>query len=127
MKEDKMLSIATEYVDAYNLYDLDRMLSFLDENVHFYNTFQGILNRNTKGILAFREQAKLSIELFENREQKITGIVLKPESVTLSISFTGVAKKKLGQQLRKGDVIYASGKSTFEFKEDKIIRIEDVS
>jgi hypothetical protein len=127
MKEDKMLSIVTEYVEAYNLYDLDRMLSHLDDHVQFYNTFQGILNRQTKGIHAFKEQAQLSIELFENREQKIVGIVLKPESVTLTISFTGIAKKKLGQQLRKGDPIYVSGKSTFEFKEDKIIRIEDVS
>ncbi len=122
-----MLSIVTEYVEAYNLYDLDLMLTFLDDNIQFYNIFQGILNRNTKGIDAFKEQAKLSCELFENRKQEIVGIVLKPESVVLTISFTGIAKKKLGQQLKKGDPIYVSGKSTFEFKNDKISCIEDVS
>jgi predicted ester cyclase len=127
MTEDQMLEVVYDYVKAYNSYDIHRMEFHLDEFVHFSNTFQGLLNRDTKGLEQFREQAIASSELFENRKQEITSLVLKPESITANISFEGIASKNLGHQLRKGESLFISGKSTFEFKNGKVIRIEDVS
>jgi predicted ester cyclase len=127
MTENQMLEVVYDYVEAYNTYDIARMAWHLDECVHFSNTFQGLLNRDTKGLEKFREQALASSELFENRKQEITSLVLKPESITATISFEGIARKNLGQQLRKGESLFISGKSTFEFKNGKVVRIEDVS
>lgn len=120
-------SLIENYISAYNRFDVEGMAKDLHEAVRFRNIAGGEVNLETSGIAAFKEQANRAIPLFREREQRITGIQEHGNQVEVSIAYSAVLATDLSEKLKAGDTIQLQGKSIFQFKEDKIISIEDIS
>ena len=114
------------YVKSYNDFDVENMLKDLDENVVFRNIADGTVNLTTEGIAEFREQAERAVNLFSQREQKITRLKFSENEVEAEISYSGIIAVDLPGGLKSGSKIELDGKSIFRFAADKIVEIEDI-
>ena len=68
MRHDTYQKIIENYIDAYNSFDIDRMLLDMHDDIKFENTSNGEINLTTNGIAELRNQAELARHLF--REKK---------------------------------------------------------
>lgn len=119
--------IIEQYVQAYNQFDIDGMLHYLHDDVIFENSSNGAVDLRLEGIDAFQAQAKTAIDLFESREQKITDWEFEENLVRIGIDYTGVIAVDLPNGVQAGDTLALQGRSTFWFKDGKIVRILDES
>ncbi len=127
MSKDEIRKKAVEnYVKSYNDFDVENMLKDLDENVVFRNIADGTVNLTTEGIAEFREQAERAVNLFSQREQKITRLKFSENEVEAEISYSGIIAIDLPGGLKSGGKIELDGKSIFRFAADKIVEIEDI-
>ena len=127
MSKDEIRKKAVEnYVKSYNDFDVENMLKDLDENVVFRNIADGTVNLTTEGIAEFREQAERAVNLFSQREQKITRLKFSENEVEAEISYSGIIAVDLPGGLKSGSKIELDGKSIFRFAADKIVEIEDI-
>jgi hypothetical protein len=94
------------YVKSYNDFDVENMLKDLDENMVFRNIADGTVNLTTEGIAEFREQAERAVNLFSQREQKITRLKFSENEVEAEISYSGII--------------------AVDLPDDKIVEIEDI-
>lgn len=115
------------YIEAYNNFDVEKMLTDLHEEIVFKNISNGEVNLTLKGISEFKAQAEQAKNLFSQREQKITEIALEDDSVEVKIDYRGVLAVDLPNGLKAGDKIELKGKSIFCFEGEKIIEITDIS
>lgn len=115
------------YIEAYNNFDVEKMLTDLHENIVFKNISNEEVNLTTTGISAFQTQAEQAKNLFSKREQKITEIAFKDDSVEVEIYYCGVLAVDLSNGLKADDKIELEGKSIFRFEGEKIIEITDIS
>ncbi|MBT2591388.1 nuclear transport factor 2 family protein [Pedobacter sp. ISL-68] len=119
--------IIENYINAYNSFDIESMLSDLDNNITFENVSNGETDLTLKGIEAFKKQAEQATLFFSKREQKITGLEIENSAVMVDIDYTATLAQDL-QALKAGESIKLNGKSIFHFnKENKIIKIQDIS
>ena len=72
MKCDLYQRIIENYIDAYNSFDIDRVLSDIHDDIKFENIPNGEINLTTNGIEEFRSQAEQAKQLFKERNQQIT-------------------------------------------------------
>ncbi len=119
--------IIENYIEAYNNFDVDKMLTNLHENIVFKNISNGEVNLTTSGISEFQTQAEQAKNLFSQREQKITEIRFEDDSAQVEIDYYGVFAVDLPNGLKAGDKIELKGKSIFRFKDEKIYEITDIS
>jgi hypothetical protein len=115
------------YIQAYNNFNIAGMCRDMSEVVVFQNVSNGEVNLETKGLLAFKEQARKARDIFSEREQKITDIQFGTDSAKVSIDYTGVLAVDLSEQMKAGDTLQLQGISIFYFEGDKIVRIVDES
>jgi hypothetical protein len=115
------------YIQAYNNFNIAGMCRDMSEGVVFQNVSNGEVNLETKGLLAFKEQARKARDIFSEREQKITDIQFGTDSAKVSIDYTGVLAVDLSEQMKAGDTLQLQGISIFYFEGDKIVRIVDES
>lgn len=115
------------YINSYNKFDTEGMLNDLHEDIRFENISNGEVNLTTQGIEEFKNQAESAKKIFKKREQKIISIQSDRDTVEVQIDYTGILANDLPNGLKKGDTIKMSGKSTFVFKNSKIIHITDES
>ncbi|MDB5205280.1 MAG: hypothetical protein JWR72_355, partial [Flavisolibacter sp.] len=59
------------YIDAYNNFDIERLLENLDVNIRFENISNGVTNMTVQGLTSFKEQAEQVKNLFITRTQTI--------------------------------------------------------
>ncbi|MFB9863953.1 nuclear transport factor 2 family protein [Rufibacter immobilis] len=120
--------LVEKYIEAYNAFDVDGMVSDLHAEVHFQNIAAGAVNLELHGVQAFREQAEKAKALFIQREQRITSLKeTAADEVTVAIDYTGVLAVDLPSGLRAGDKLELTGTSVFRFQDGKIISIQDIS
>lgn len=67
MRCDLYQKIIENYIDAYNIFDIDRMLSNMHDDIKFENISNGGINLTTNGIEAFKSQAEQAKQLFKER------------------------------------------------------------
>lgn len=70
-KEYKILIL--RYIDAYNSFDVDPMLSSFHPEIIFKNLSAGEITAEAVGIDQFRQMAEQSKTLFSNRRQEAIG------------------------------------------------------
>ena len=116
-----------KYIEAYNNFDVEKMLTDLHEEIVFKNISSGEVNLTTTGISDFQAQAEQAKNLFSQREQKITEIVFEDDSAEVKIDYCGVLAVDFGDDLKAGDKIELKGKSIFRFAGEKISEITDIS
>lgn len=119
--------IISNYVKAYNNFDVEGMLKDLALTVKFQNISNGDVNMELDGIEAFQKQAKQAAQLFESREQIIRSFKHTGNQTEIAIDYNAVLATDLPNGLKKGDALNLKGHSIFTFNGDKIIGIMDIS
>jgi hypothetical protein len=119
--------IIQSYIDAYNTFDLNNMYTHLSDDITFKNTENGIVTVSTEGLDAFKKVSEKSQEFFQWREQKVLQFDEGEDFIIVYVDFEAILKQDLGNDFKKGDKFKFGAKSIFNFKDDKIVSIEDYS
>ncbi len=125
MKEREQ--IIHNYINAYNNFDIDGMLTQLAPGILFINVSGGETNMTLQGLTAFSEQAEKAKGMFSKRQQQITHFIHDDHQTEIGINYSGTLAVDLSAELKKGSKLELSGKSIFKFADDKIIAITDIS
>jgi hypothetical protein len=127
MSSDLYQKIIENYIDAYNNFDINRMLLDMHNEIRFENISDGEINLATNGIEELRNQAEQAKQFFKERTQTITDIKFSADQVEVQINYRGILAVDFPNGLKIGDVIELKGNSIFRFKDDKIIELKDIS
>lgn len=119
--------IVEHYVNSYNSFDVAGMLKNLDQEIIFENMSNGVVDLRTDGIEDFRIQAEAATQYFKERTQKIVSWTYSDTTVTIMIDYKAILNMDLPSGMKKGDTLEMKGQSQFEFKNDRIVKILDVS
>ena len=119
--------IVEHYVNSYNSFDVAGMLKNLDQEIIFENMSNGVVDLRTDGIEDFRIQAETATQYFKERTQKIVSWTYSDTTVTIMIDYKAILNMDLPNGMKKGDTLEMKGQSQFEFKNDRIVKILDVS
>ncbi|MBQ4876516.1 nuclear transport factor 2 family protein [Pseudoalteromonas luteoviolacea] len=127
MRENENSALINQYIESYNAFNIERMLSLLDDSIVFENEANGAVNVRAEGKLEFENLAKESAKLFSQRNQTVTNLIVNDTTAQINIDYSGVLSVDLPNGMREGDELTVQGKSYFEFKNEKISYIKDVS
>ena len=119
--------LITEYIDAYNSFDVARMIEHLHENIEFRNISNGTVDTETNGIEQFRLLAEKSAQMFSQRKQTITHLQIADHLAELEIDYEGTLAVDLPNGLKAREVLRLKGRSVYKIIDGKIIMIEDYS
>jgi hypothetical protein len=125
--KNEYLDIIARYINAYNTFDIDGMLSYIDDDIRFENISNGEVTLATNGIAELRDQALKAKRFWSEREQKITHIEYKADRVEVDIDYRGVLAVDVLNGMNAGSEIILKGRSIFKFKEGKIIELKDIT
>ena len=121
------IDLVKKFISAYNSLDVERMITCLHPKIEFRNISSGIENAHTKGIKEFKDLSIKSLQMFKEREQKITSHTELDDTVNVEINFNGILAMDLPNGLKIGETLALEGKSTYVFKDDLIILLIDDS
>lgn len=113
------------YIEAYNTFDIETMISTLHPDITFQNISNGEINAETHGIEAFRTLAEQSKGLFTSRKQTITYIETNESQTRIDVAFEAILAIDLPNGLKAGETLKLQGHSEFTFCDGKIISIID--
>ena len=119
--------IVKNYVDAYNIFDVEGMIADMDESIKFENVSGGKINMALSGLNEFKAQAEQGKNLFSSRQQTIKRFTHTEEQTEIEIAYYAVLAMDLPNGMRTGDEINLTGKSVFKFADNKIVYIRDES
>lgn len=125
MKERE--DIIKNYIEGYNSFDVSKMTTDFSDEIVFENIQNGEITMNLNGLEAFKIQAETAKAYFSERQQKIKFFRHEGEKSEIEIAYWGVSAIDFPNGMKKGDSIKLNGKSVFEFKNKKIIRLTDIS
>jgi hypothetical protein len=119
--------IIRRYIEAYNTFDIDLMLSLIHPDVRFKNLSNGEMNAQAVGKSEFESLARQSATLFKTRTQSVKSLEINGDKATVEINFVAVLAKALSSDLKAGDKLALQGKTKFIFKGGLIWSIVDES
>ncbi|WPU94244.1 nuclear transport factor 2 family protein [Mucilaginibacter sabulilitoris] len=123
----KREQIISNYIKAYNSFNIADMMTDLDESVKFVNVSNGEINITISGLPAFKQQAEQASPIFSSRQQTVNSFKHDGDRTEVEITYHAVLAIDLPHGLKKGNELNLHGKSIFEFEGDKIIAITDIS
>jgi hypothetical protein len=103
------------------------MVELVDPEIEFRNVSGGDLDTSAIGKDEFRELAEQSAFLFSSRRQTPTNFQVDDEVATVDIDFTGTLATDIPDGPKAGEELHVTGRSEFEFRDDKIYRLTDYS
>ncbi|AOT07956.1 nuclear transport factor 2 family protein [Pseudoalteromonas luteoviolacea] len=127
MLEREKATLINQYIESYNDFNIGGMLSLFDDSIVFENESNGEVNVRAEGKQEFENLANESAKLFSQRNQTVTNLIINDTTAQVDIDYLGVLAVDLSNGLKEGDALTTQGKSYFEFKNDKISYIKDVS
>lgn len=131
MTPDPHRLLVERYLAAYNAFDVDGMLATLDPAIEFENVAGRVVTARASGLAEFRALAEQAAALFAHREQRITSWAVEGARVVAGIAYEGVLASTLPPGLppgmEPGATLRLSGRSTFHFRDGRIVRIVDES
>ncbi len=119
--------IITNYINAYNNFDVASMIKDFTENIKFENVSGGVVNMTLNGLTEFSQQAEQAKNLFSNRKQTILSFNHLENQTEIEIDYQGVLAIDLPNGLQKGAELNLKGKSIFIFEDNKITSLTDIS
>ena len=119
--------IIQNYIDGYNQFNIDKMVTDFDDNVVFENIQNGEINLSLSGLGAFREQADQAVNYFSTRKQTIKSFKHSDIETEIEIEYYAVLAIDFPNGLKSGQELNLTGKSIFKFLDDKIIKLTDIS
>jgi hypothetical protein len=123
----RKIDIVKKFIRAYNSLNVEGMIIYLHPEIEFNNISSGVENAYTKGIEEFRKLANNSIQMFKEREQKITSFTESDDAVNVEINYRGIIAVDLTNGLKAGEILVMNGKSKYVFKDNFIKLIVDES
>lgn len=119
--------IIKNYIEGYNQFDIDKMVTDLDNNMVFENIQNGETNMSLTGLAAFTQQAEQAKAYFTERTQTIKSFVHSEITTEIEIDYNAILGMDFPNGLKKGQELNLVGRSIFEFNGDKIIQLTDIS
>lgn len=119
--------LISNYIDAYNSFDVDSMLADFGPSIKFENISNGTINMTLVGLAAFRQQAEQAKSLFSKRQQTIKSYEHENDETRIEIDYQAILAIDLPNGLKQGDELNLVGSSVFKFLDDKIIALTDIS
>lgn len=120
-------TIIKNYIKAYNEFNIDNMIVDFAENITFENIQNGEINMSLKGITAFKQQAEQAEAYFLARTQIVKSLNHIDNRTEIEIDYQAILAMDFPDGLKKGQELNLSGKSIFEFDDNKIIKLTDIS
>jgi hypothetical protein len=119
--------IIQKYVEGYNQFDIKKMVADFTDNIIFENVKDGQINLSIKGLQAFRQQAEIAKSYFSIRQQKIKSFKHLDDKTEIEIDYNAVLAMDFPNGLKSGQELNLTGKSLFEFADNKITKLTDIS
>ncbi len=85
--EAQQKTMVESYIDAYNSFDVERMMQHLDDAPIFENVAGDEVNLHIEGLDAFKKQAKEATQYFSERKQTVESWTFGEEEVQIKISY----------------------------------------
>ncbi|WP_293931580.1 nuclear transport factor 2 family protein [Iodobacter sp.] len=117
------IALIQKYITAYNQFDIEQMIQLIHPDIVFTNISNGATTAQAVGIDAFQEMALQAAGMFISRAQTIQSTSQSAELILVNIHYQAV----LANGLKAGEKLSLQGKSEFEFKDNKIFRLTDIS
>lgn len=119
--------IIKNYLEGYNSFNVSKMMKDLSDEIVFENIQNGETTMTLNGIDEFKTQAEIAKNYFSERQQKIKSFRHEKEKCEIEIEYFGILAIDFPNGMKKGGEIKLNGKSIFEFNDEKIIRLTDIS
>lgn len=127
MNEKEKQDLIDRFIDAYNLFDIERMMAFVHPHIEFQNVEKGEVSTSARGMEEFRTLAEQSVKLFLSRKQSITRFRASDEGASVEVDYTAVLAEDLPNGMKSGETLRLTGRSNFTFKDGKISKLVDYS
>lgn len=119
--------IIKNYIEGYNQFDIDKMIVDFNDKIIFENVTNGEVNMSLNGVAEFKEQAEQAKNYFLSRKQTITAFHHFEFKTEIEIDYHAVLAMDFPNGMKKGDELNLKGKSVFEYLDDKIVKLTDIS
>jgi hypothetical protein len=123
----KREQVVRGYIEAYNNFDIDKMVENFDASIKFENVSKGVIDMTIVGLAEFRKQAEQAKKLFSKRRQTIKSFHHYDDQAEIEIGYNAILAIDLPNGLKKGEEINLVGKSIFKFSNDRIVELTDMS
>ena len=120
-------ALIERYLAAYNAFDVPGMLAVLHPDVEFRNVSNGEVTAGADGIEEFRALAERAATLFRSRRQTLTRYGEDGDGASIDVDYEGMLAADLSPELRAGDTLRLTGRTSFGFRDGRIARIVDES
>ena len=115
------------YIEAYNAFDVPGMVRGFAADIVFQNIHNGSVTLTLEGLEAFVQQAELAKGFFAERKQTVLTYTHQADKTEVVIDYHAVLATNLPNGMRQGEEISLRGRSIFEFRDNKIVRLTDIS
>lgn len=119
--------IIKNYVEGYNQFDIDKITTDFSQDIIFENIQNGDVNMTLSRLNAFKEQAENARAYFSTRLQTITAFNHFDSKTEIEIDYHAVLAMDFPNGMKTGEELNLKGKSVFEFLDNKISKLSDVS
>jgi hypothetical protein len=119
--------IIKNYVEGYNQFDIDKMTTDFSQDIIFENIQNGEVNMTLNGLNEFKEQAENAKAYFSKRTQVITAFSHFESKTEIEIDYHAILGMDFPNGMKTGEELNLKGKSVFEFLDNKISKLSDVS
>ena len=127
MDAAKKRALLERYLDAYNSFDIECMMTLIHPDIEFTNVSGGAVTASASGTSQFRALAEQAKQMFSSRSQTVKQFDLDGEGGSLAITYAGVLASDLSNGMKAGETLQLTGRSEFAFRDGKIYRLTDYS
>lgn len=127
MNTDEKRDIIERYLDAYNRFDIRRMMDVVHPDIEFKNVSDGQITATASGASKFRKLAEQAKQMFSSRKQTVTNFEASGDEASIDIDYTAVLATDLPNGMKAGETLQLAGRSDFVFRDRKIYRLTDYS
>ena len=127
MEEDEKRTIIEKYINGYNTFDVETMISVIHSEIEFVNISGGEVNATASGIDEFRNLAEEGKNIFSSRKQTIIDFKESDDRAAIEVEYEAVLAADLPNGKKAGETLRLNGLSEFTFRDGKIYRIVDIS
>lgn len=127
METHEKRALIEYYLDAYNSFDVKRMVTAFHPDIEFKNFSGGKVSAIASGIEQFRVLAEKSEKMFSSRQQSIKAFEATGDQASIEIEYAGVLAVDLPNGMKAGETLQLTGHSDFIFQDQKIYRLTDYS
>jgi hypothetical protein len=127
MHETHKEDIIRKYIEAYNRFNIDEMLTLVHPDITFRNISHGETNVHTHGKPEFEALARKSAASFTVRSQSLRSLQIIDDKAIAEIDFLALLARDLPHGLKAGEKLELKGTSEFLFKDGLIWSVTDES